>query len=231
MIKSNRIRNIFALTILLSPLFSSGAEELVNKKEKNSSKWNIILLSITESDPEGYVETTQNYFSRREGFSMGIFDDGDGNGTNGLGDLVFSGVAKIYRYSDSAEEDFEKKIKHCFKEVANCISTGTNYPGIVFFLKNKKNENHLYIANAGEYVTITRNNEIIFNSKNGNLLNPIIYTHFIEEGDVVLSLNRGFQGKDDVVLLDDACSIVLPAGCKKRAAIVMRFVKQTESEQ
>jgi len=264
MIKLNRIRNIFALTILLSPLFSSGAEEheLLKQKpfdngsldekgqekrtkkrrlarKKVSSEWNRMFLN-TVLYSKGHVKTIKNDLRRGDGFNFmaGISEDGE---AKYLGRLAFSLVLECYCFDDPAA--FEEKIKHCFKKVTDCIPTEDCYPRISFLVLNHENENNLHIANAGEHVMVIRNGKIIFNSRNrGNLLNPIIYTHSVEEGDTILSLTKGFQESDDAIvemfldvnLAEDALSSVY--GGKKaedalssvrggKKAMVMRFVK------
>ena len=251
MIKLNRIHNIFVLTILLSPLFGSCAEEheLLKRKqfdnglldeegqekgtenlkrrrlarEKISSEWNRILLDVAQSDGSKNCV----HFAREKAFCGGTWSNGE---TKDLGELASNRVRDAYRFDDPA--GFEEKIRNCFKQAANCIPIGNRHPRISFFV-HSKNENNLHIANTGERIMVIRNGKIIFNSKDsGNLLNPIIHTHSIEEGDMILSLTEGFQESDDaIVKMFSDSDVFLSVGCNKRPAMVMRFMKQAESEQ
>ena len=235
MIKLNRIRNIFTLAILLSSLFGSCAEELASEREKRSSEWNRVLMDKywTTSDLKGVTVTSVMNESRiGRKFKTGMGDDDEGKG---LGSLALGLVLATYRFDDSAKENFEGKIKDCFRDVAKYIPTEANYPRISFLVLNHENEDNLHIANAGERVMVIRDGKIIFNSKNsGSLLNPIIHTHSVEEGDMILALDKGFQESDDAIVkmfLDDEVFFTILPDCKKKMAIVLQFVKQTESEQ
>ncbi len=236
MIKSNRIRNIFALTILLSPLFSSGAEELESKTEENSSEWDVILDMIFldgKHKTNVYLKKSQNDLRKimpnRAINAARILDYDKGK----YSDVKeFFKVVGNYHFDYFTKGSLEEKIKDCFKKAANYISIGVPHPNFLYLVLDL-NESNLHIANAGERAIVIRNGKIIFNSKDkdpGNLLNPTLHKHSVKKGDMILALTEGFQDSDDFIVkmfLDGGVSSTMLADPKKKAmVVVMKFVKK-----
>jgi len=242
MIKLNRIRNIFALTILLSPLFGSCAEEiemeafdLESKREKNSSEWNMLhYRNIINGVISLYDLPTKE---DEEYLGQLAYNDRKTNGSAGIAMVLCS---TNYHFVDPVKVSSEEKLRNCFKTTADMLSdkipSGDLKPKFSFLVAGNKNDPDLYIASAGGRVMVMRNGEIIFNTKDrGELSNPIIHRQSIKEGDIAFSVNEEFDESDDAIVTmfsdaDDFSNLLYKLCVKsvgyESKALVMKFVKQ-----
>jgi len=135
MIKLNRIRNIFTLTILLSPLFGFCAEELARERENNSSEWDTMhVINLQKYGPmdvgrgkeiwrahHDYKEKRQILKRGKDSFVLGVSYCSGKLGDEAL-KLIFEKLSKLIFNDPDKNVDFEQEVKKYFRDVGNKIS-------------------------------------------------------------------------------------------------------------
>ncbi len=214
MIKLNRIRNIFALTILLSPLFSSGAEELASEKEKFSSEWDTMKVFNLQKvgggfgdplAPAGYTTESCQLSRGKNSFFVGVTYDPDDPEKLGekASDLIFEKLANLIMKDGNKDVDLEQEVKNYFRyagnEISDSVSFGVSDPRVSFLLADTRDRDNFYVASVGARVMIIRNGKIIFATKKDHreFSNPEVFKHCIEAEDIVLGLTKVFEQLSD----------------------------------
>ncbi len=205
MIKLNRIRSIFALTILLSPLFGFCAEELIKEREKASPRWDTAHMDNVEESgsvlAQFYLEKRQVFKrEKKHTFAGGV---SYGSGALGVLNLIKKKLKTVVMDDSDKNVDLEQELKNCFRdvdnEIADSVSSGISYPRVSFFLAHMKKPDNLYVASVGARIMIIRNGKIIFNTKRDHreFSNPEVFKHCIEAEDTVLALSKKFEQLGD----------------------------------
>ncbi|HEB41638.1 MAG TPA: hypothetical protein ENI08_01290 [Candidatus Dependentiae bacterium] len=210
MIKLNRIRNIFVLTILLSPLFSSCAEESASEREKVFPRWDTAHMTNVGESGSIFLpgKLVKSYLVKSRVFKREkkhTFAGGVSYGPGGLGalNLINKKLRNIVMDDSDKEVDLEQEIKNYFRdvgsEIADSVFSGISCPRVSCFLAHMKDPDNLYVASVGARVMIIQNGKIIFNAKRDHreFSNPEVFKHFIEAEDIVLLLTKEFEQLSD----------------------------------